>query len=212
MDNDNDNLTCGEMPDAGCMTEFHTSYYKSLAKKHLAGKYWEYIGISILLSVLSSGGGIIPPVILTGISMAGFAEINMAVIEGRNPTVKDAFCGFDSAGKTILTGLLISLYSFFWSLLIIPIFIKIFSYSATFYLLRKYPQLDADEAITKSCELMDGHKWEAFLLLLSFLGWMLLVLITFGLAGLYVGSYMSVTFAEFYNKLIEDDAAKNNAQ
>ena len=102
-----------------------------------------------------------------------------------------------------------------WSLLLfIPGIIKAFSYAATFYLLREHPEMGAKEAITTSRAIMDGHKMEAFILGLSFIGWWLLVIVTFGLAGFYVIPYLSVTAGEFFTKLIDDyraNAAKQVA-
>lgn len=48
---------------------------------------------------------------------------------------------------------------------------------------------------------MNGHKWELFVLQLSFIGWYLLVSITFGIASIYVVPYMSCTVANFYQRI-----------
>lgn len=53
---------------------------------------------------------------------------------------------------------------------------------------------------------MYGHKWEFFVLLLSFLGWWLLEMITFGLASIWVIPYRTMTLANFYLKLTEEQA------
>jgi uncharacterized membrane protein len=45
---------------------------------------------------------------------------------------------------------------------------------------------------------MDGSKGDLFMLGLSFIPWMILVGITFGLAGFYVFPYMQQSFANFY--------------
>ena len=58
-----------------------------------------------------------------------------------------------------------------------------------------------NDAITKSRELMDGHKFELFVLQLSFIGWMLLGILTLGIGLLYVLPYMSITFANFFVKI-----------
>lgn len=52
-----------------------------------------------------------------------------------------------------------------WSLLfVIPGIIKSYSYAMSIYLLKNEPQLDSIGAITKSRELMNGHKGQLFLL------------------------------------------------
>lgn len=226
-------------------TEFHTSYYKGLAKSHLTGKYLSVIGHNILIGIVQNAITFLPTFIInfaiilaltiilgeseatdhicsiatsgtkgligmlvSGIFTMGFISIAMAVVEGRKPAISDAFAGFKMLGKSVGAGLLTSIYLGLWSLLIIPAFIKPWSYSATFYLLRAHPDMGVNEAITRSCELMDGHKWEAFVLSLSFFGWWLLVIITLGIAALYVGPYTAVTYAEFYNKLVIDYDAR----
>ena len=61
------------------------------------------------------------------------------------------------------------------------------------------------EAITKSREMMNGNKWNAFVLDLSFLGWAILGIITLGIVYvLYTQPYICATDAEIYNKLKGD--------
>lgn len=49
--------------------------------------------------------------------------------------------------------------------------------------------------------MMKGHKFDLFVLELSFIGWILLCSITFGLAGIYVIPYMTVTQINFYDEV-----------
>ena len=49
---------------------------------------------------------------------------------------------------------------------------------------------------------MRGHKWEAFVLELSFLGWDILSLFTCGILNVFwVMPYKHATYAEFYTAL-----------
>ncbi|MCZ8518379.1 MULTISPECIES: DUF975 family protein [Paenibacillus] len=57
------------------------------------------------------------------------------------------------------------------------------------------------EALSRSKEMMKGHKWRYFVLGLSFLGWVLLAVLTAGIGFLWLGPYMSVTNANFYTNL-----------
>ena len=59
--------------------------------------------------------------------------------------------------------------------------------------------MTATEAINESKRMMDGHKWELFVLMLSFIPWFLLMFITLGLAGIYVAPYMSMTVINYYH-------------
>ncbi len=61
--------------------------------------------------------------------------------------------------------------------------------------------MGALDAITESRKMMDGHKMDLFILGLSFIGWLLLVYVTFGIAAIWVGPYMQTTYANFYKML-----------
>lgn len=90
-----------------------------------------------------------------------------------------------------------------WTLLfIIPGLIKSYSYRMVPYILSDNEDMSATEAITKSREIMNGNKWRAFVLDLSFIGWVFLSCITLGLVGIfYVAPYISATEAELYEAI-----------
>ena len=76
------------------------------------------------------------------------------------------------------------------------------------YLLLDRPELSATEAITESRKMMNGHKMDLFLLDLSFIGWVLLSILTCGILFFYVAPYMQAARAEFYRTLKGDDEPK----
>ncbi len=92
---------------------------------------------------------------------------------------------------------------FLWTLLfIIPGFIKAFEYWAISYILAVRPDIDRKEAHRLSKILMDGNKWDCFVLMLSFLGWTILGGLTSGILNIfYVNPYMQATFVEFFSDL-----------
>ena len=147
--------------------------------------------------------GTIGLIFVEGPFILGMYMIYLAITYGEKPQVGDVFKGFsENFGTAVLTNLLIGIFTFLWSLLfVVPGIIKAFSYSMSFYILAENPQMSATEAITESRRLMDGHKMEYFVLILSFIPWMLLGTITAGLAYIYVGPYMQVTVANFYQEL-----------
>lgn len=105
-------------------------------------------------------------------------------------------------GRTLGLYLLIILFVFLWSLLlIIPGIIASYSYSMAFYLLVDDPDMKVMEAIQKSKEMMKGYKTKLFMLDLSFLGWALLAILTFGIGFLWLTPYMLTSHAIFYDKL-----------
>ena len=84
-----------------------------------------------------------------------------------------------------------------------------YAYAMVPYLLRDYPELGVREALRTSKEMMKGHKWDLFVLDLSFIGWMLLGIMTAGIGLLWVTPYMDTTHAAFYedlkNECIEEE-------
>ena len=106
-------------------------------------------------------------------------------------------------GNVLLTMLLRNVFLVLWTLLfIVPGFIKVYSYRLVPYILAEDPDMPPKEAITRSRELMDGHKWNTFVLDLSFFWWGLLSLVTVGIAGIfYVSPYVAATDAELYKTI-----------
>ena len=73
------------------------------------------------------------------------------------------------------------------------------------YILAEHPELSANEVITRSRKMMNGNKWQAFKLDLSFIGWILLSAFTFGVVHiLYTGPYMNTALAGLYEELMQN--------
>ena len=108
-------------------------------------------------------------------------------------------------GNMVKTLLLRDIFLWLWSLLFcIPAVVKNYSYRLVPYILAENPSVGSREAITLSRRMMNGHKWNAFVMDLSFIGWNLLSAITFGLVGvLYAAPYQYAANAELY-KAIRD--------
>ncbi len=103
-------------------------------------------------------------------------------------------------GNTVWTMFCMDLYRLGWTLLfIIPGIIKGFSYMMVPYIMAENPEISKNRAFQISMSMMDGHKWEAFVLGLSFIGWQFVSAFTFGIAGIFwVTPYQDATYAEFY--------------
>lgn len=95
------------------------------------------------------------------------------------------------------------LYIFLWGLLFwVPGIIKSYEYRMIPYLLAENPNLSKDEAFAISKRMMDGEKWEAFVLDCSFIGFYILSIFTFGLLSIfYVTPYKVLTDTELYAAL-----------
>ena len=83
-------------------------------------------------------------------------------------------------------------------LLIIPGIYWGFCYALVPYLLAENPYMTTSRAMELSKELMEGEKWNYFVLGLSFIGWLMLGALCLGIGTLFVMPYIEATFAEFY--------------
>lgn len=125
--------------------------------------------------------------------------------------INKLFTGFNTKDflPILKTQMLSMLFIFLWSLLfIIPGFVKFYQYRYVPYLLAENTSLTPKEALSKSKQLTKGHKWNIFVLDLSFIFWILLELITFGLSAYFVAPYVEATNARLYNVLSEMNKQK----
>ncbi len=100
---------------------------------------------------------------------------------------------------------LVYLFTFLWSLLfVIPGIVKTFSYAMTPYILKDYPELSANQAINLSCEMMRGRRFDLFYLHLSFIGWWILSILTFGIGFFWLVPYVQTAQAAFYDDVRQD--------
>ena len=113
------------------------------------------------------------------------------------------FDGFKTGfGDNMVSGILVTIFTFLWSLLfIIPGIVKSYSYAMAFYIRNDHPEYTATEAITKSREMMRGYKGKLFLLDLSFIGWIIVGALCCGIGTLWVYPYMEMARAHFYQEL-----------
>lgn len=104
--------------------------------------------------------------------------------------------------RASMTLLLTTILHYLWFLTIIGGFIKMYSYRMVPFIVAENPDIRPREAITLSRRMMNGHKWECFILDLTFVGWYILGTFTFGLITvLWAAPYSVATFAEYYTEL-----------
>lgn len=105
-------------------------------------------------------------------------------------------------GASVRNMFLKDLYEFLWSMLfIIPGIIKSYSYWMVPYLTADNPNLSASRAFEISKKTMKGDKWNTFVLQLSFIGWVLLCILSFGVGAYFLAPYQEATYAELYATL-----------
>ncbi|WMM24782.1 DUF975 family protein [Tissierella sp. MB52-C2] len=122
--------------------------------------------------------------------------------------VRSLFSTFNSLEyfDIIKTQFLRSLYNLLWYFaLIIPGIIKSYEYSMVPYILAEEPNLPSNEVIRRSIDMTDGHKWDMFVLDLSFIGWYILGLFFFGIGEIFVNPYKEATVAKLYNIISGND-------
>lgn len=137
--------------------------------------------------------------ICAGAFYISFVMISKKVYVGENVEVKNLFDGFKDFTRAFLINLLQSIYTFLWALLfVIPGIVKAIAYSMSYFIAVDNPGLSANECITKSKEMMNGHKWDYFCLMLSYIGWLLLSVLTCGILLLWVAPKIHQASYLFY--------------
>lgn len=179
--------------------------YKKLARQKLTGN-WGNAALAVLLFELLNAilsGTVIGSLLLTGTLAFGYTMFFKAIRDVYHPSLELLFRGFSvNFLSSMLASLLVALFTFLWSLLlIVPGIIKSYSYSMVFYVLDDHPEMSATEAIAESQRIMDGNKWRLFCLEISFIGWYLLSALALGIPLLWVIPWQETAKAEFYESI-----------
>lgn len=227
------------------------------AKTHLQGQWGTAIIAVLIVNLVSNGPNLVIQLIpstsyellllgnifsLTSIflmpAQVGLARFFLDIQEEMKPSVDQVFYGFKNGryGRSLGALLLMSLFIFLWSLLLlIPGIIKIYAYAMTPYILAdsKYDHVPPADTITISMRLMDGHKAELFGIQLFYTWWIILtipigvVLIAFGsllelgyaiiaitivVMTFYIGPLLQQVTAEFYRSLSKKQVPSQPSQ
>lgn len=78
-----------------------------------------------------------------------------------------------------------------------------YCYAMVPYILAENPDMKAGDALRLSKDMMQGHKFDTWVLGLSFIGWWLLGVLACGVGVVFVQPYVDATFAELYVVLRE---------
>ena len=169
--------------------------------------------------------------ILTGTvnGIAGFGSLIMRVLggplsygvaklylqqcdNGQKMNPGEIFKGFsEDFGGNFILYLLRTVFIALWSLLlVIPGIVKMYSYSMAFLVKADHPSYDWRQCLDASRELTYGHKWELFMLDLSFIGWEIVGSLCLGIGTFWVNAYREATIVEYYrywdsNQVIDRD-------
>lgn len=181
---------------------------KTAAKAQLNCKWLLTTGVLVVGALILSAVSftIIGSLLLIGAIEFGYCAYLITVTRNKDSDFGKLLSGFNRFGDVCITGILKWLFTGLWSLLfVIPGIVKSYSYAMTMYIMQDHPELSGNDAITKSRQMMDGHKFDLFILDLSFIGWYLLGALTFGILIIfYVEPYRQVTRTNFYEQLRMD--------
>ena len=86
---------------------------------------------------------------------------------------------------------------------IIPGIYLAFSYAMVPYLIATRKDLTITETLELSRKMMDGHKFDYFVLSISFIGWIILVPFTLGIILIWLYPYMMTTTTKFFMDIEE---------
>lgn len=143
--------------------------------------------------------GMVLTIVLSSLVSIGYAQFNIDLVDGKDPKIATMFSKGKQIGTTILANILIFIRVFIGTILfVIPGIIASYQYSMVNYIIAENPGISAREALAMSKEMMQGNKFRFFRLGLSFIGWSILVVLTMGIASIWVGPYMQASFAAFY--------------
>lgn len=132
----------------------------------------------------------------------GLMQYNLTLIDKKPAYWKQLFCHTSIWGKAIWLQVRTGIFILVWMLLlIIPGIVKSYSYSMAGFIMSENPEISAKEAMEMSMKMMDGNKFRLFCLRLSFIGWMLLGILTFGIGFLWIIPYMNAATAAFYDEV-----------
>ncbi|MGL5347989.1 MAG: DUF975 family protein [Peptostreptococcaceae bacterium] len=191
---------------------------KSNAKQQLKGK-WGLAVLTCLVytliiqgtlassggSAVYEGGGIYIGLNLLGWIIYGPISVGLCIFtlnlvkNKENAKFTDLFSGFKLILKALIITLLFNIAMFIgYMLFIIPGVIAGLMFSQAYYVLTENPELSAIECLKRSASMMKGHKMELFVLGLSFIGWLIVCVLTFGIGYLWYTPYYQMTMANFY--------------
>lgn len=145
--------------------------------------FWRVLGTMLLQSILVSLGTILFAVLLLVGQIVSMSSVAVLVL--------CVACGILAICFAIWMSLSLTLVSF---------------------ILRDHPEMGIIDILRQSARMMDGHKWQYLLLQLSFLGWVLLGILTLFIGLLWVIPYVGQAQVNFYEQLRDEYAVEKQAE
>lgn len=148
--------------------------------------------------------------LLSGLMAFGTARIGLKTVNDQTFKFSELFIGLriylKILGLYVVTTVFIFIGTMFF---VIPGIIMWLNFSQVYYILAEDEDKSIFSCLVESTKMMQGHKLELLYLELSFIGWILLSILTLGLGLLWVDPYLNITFANFHMKLKEISESSN---
>ncbi len=106
---------------------------------------------------------------------------------------------FTSVGTPMLA-IILSFIVLYLAILIISMWFA-YMYTMSMFIRMDNPTIGVIAAMKASRKMMYGHKWQLFVLGLTFIGWGILATLTFGIGLLWLYPYTTATQAAFYEEI-----------
>lgn len=180
-----------------------TRIIKDEAKQALVGNRLMMILIFIVFAAINAAlGRVYVGFLILPLFVAGYYLINKILLLEHKIEFDKLFYFFRDLnhalkllGVYLITMIIVALG---FILLIVPGIIFALQYSQALYIMADNPQKDILEALKDSKELMNGHKTELFVFCLSFIGHLLLGIITLGIYLFYIAPYITSSLHNYY--------------
>lgn len=131
----------------------------------------------------------------------GYSQYNLDLVDGCGVRVGTLFSCMSQMKTAIFVKLLTVVYVILgYILLIIPGIMATYSYSMANFVLADNPDMTAREALRESKRIMKGHRWRLFCLEMSFIGLVLISILTVGIGFIWSVPYMNASYAAFYRE------------
>jgi len=140
--------------------------------------------------------------LIAGPLLLGLSVFSLNIARNMEARFEQIFDGFRNFKTSFIAYLLMVLFIFLWTLLlIIPGIIAALSYAMTFFIIADDESIEPMAALDKSKKMMYGYKWQMFYLCLRFFGLALLCILTLGIGFLWLIPYTHITIAKFYDDI-----------
>lgn len=207
------------------MFELDFAEFKIKAKEKLSGNWPTLIVVTLIFFIVTGLGnenakdlpsgasanyraniGSLISLLLSGPITLGIANFYLRLVEKSEVRIERFFDGFKNFLNAFILHVVTTLFIVLWTLLfIVPGIIAAIRYSMAYLIMSENPDMTPMEAINKSKILMAGHKMEYFSFVLSFIGWVLVGLLTLGLGFFYLYPYFNASKIYFYKALLGEE-------